>query len=780
MLEGLVFASTGAQIPGLWWIAPISAILALVFAVIFYKKMMSASEGNEKMIQIAGHVREGAMAYLTRQYKVVGIVFLVLMIIFAVLAYMGIQNPFVPVAFLTGGLFSGICGYIGMRTATNASARTAQGAMEGLNRGLQVAFRSGAVMGLVVVGLGLLDICAWFWILDQLIYTPENMATGLEFLGLKLVDENTTDIQKLVHITTTMITFGMGASTQALFARVGGGIYTKAADVGADLVGKVEAGIPEDDPRNPATIADNVGDNVGDVAGMGADLYESYCGSILATAALGAAVGLNAKEDQAAIAMNLITAPMIVAGIGTILSIIGMFMVRCREGATQRNLLTSLLIGTLGSSVLILIAGAILAAMGVISWGVFGAIVTGLFAGVIIGQATEYYTSDEYKPTKGIAEQANMGPATAIIDGLATGMYSAGIPVLTVIVGIVLAFSFAGGLSDFSRGLYGIGFAAVGMLATLGITLATDAYGPIADNAGGNAEMSGLPHEVRERTDALDSLGNTTAATGKGFAIGSAALTAMALLAAYIEEVKIWVGKLADKSSDGTFMGLTNAAAEKLNILDFVELFQMHIMNPYLLCGLFVGGMMAFVFCAMTMKAVGRAAGSMVNEVRRQFKEKPGIMDGTETPDYARCVDISTTGAQREMVVPSLLAIIVPVITGLVLGVPGVMGLLAGGLVCSFVLATMLNNAGGAWDNAKKFIEKGNHGGKKLGDGSKNPTHGAAVIGDTVGDPCKDTSGPSLNILIKLMSMVSIVFSPLVVKFSPMIQKFLGIVIDFK
>ena len=784
MLIGLVSALTEAPvvqalspIPALWWIAPISAILALVFAVFFYKKMMAASEGNEKMIEIAGHVRDGAMAYLTRQYKVVGIVFVVLMIIFAVLAYMGIQNPFVPVAFLTGGLFSGVCGYIGMRTATNASSRTAQGAMEGLNRGLQVAFRSGAVMGLVVVGLGLLDICIWFWVLDQVVYTAEHMKTGLPFLGLDLVQKGATEIDKLTSITTTMITFGMGASTQALFARVGGGIYTKAADVGADLVGKVEVGIPEDDPRNPATIADNVGDNVGDVAGMGADLYESYCGSILATAALGAAVG--AASGNADEAMKLITAPMIVAGVGTILSLIGMFMVRCKEGATQRNLLTSLLIGTLGSSVLIVIASAVLAATGIISWGIFGAIATGLVAGVIIGQATEYYTSDEYKPTKGIAEQANMGPATTIIDGLATGMYSTGIPVITVIIGIILAFSFAGGLTDFTRGLYGIGFAAVGMLATLGITLATDAYGPIADNAGGNAEMSGLPKEVRERTDALDSLGNTTAATGKGFAIGSAALTAMALLAAYIEEVKLWVGHLAKDAENGTFFGMTEAAAKKMDILAFVDKYDMHIMNPYLLCGLFIGGMMSFVFCAMTMKAVGRAAGSMVNEVRRQFRERPGIMEGTETPDYARCVDISTTGAQREMIIPSLLAIIVPVITGLILGVPGVMGLLAGGLVCSFVLATMLNNAGGAWDNAKKFIEKGNHGGKKLTDGSSNPTHGAAVIGDTVGDPCKDTSGPSLNILIKLMSMVSIVFSPLVVKFSPMIQDFLGMTIKF-
>lgn len=765
-------------LPGIWWVAPIASIAALIFAGFFYAKMMSASEGTEKMKEIAGHVREGAMAYLIRQYKVVFIVFVVLLIVFAVLALFGIQNPFVPVAFLTGGFFSGLCGFIGMKTATNASARTAQGASEGLNRGLQVAFRSGAVMGLVVVGLGLLDICIWYFILDKFFFTPENMQGGLKLFGMALVPENCTQVEKLVQITTTMITFGMGASTQALFARVGGGIYTKAADVGADLVGKVEAGIPEDDPRNPATIADNVGDNVGDVAGMGADLYESYCGSILATAALGAAVGasLVAKGAPMEKAVNLVTAPMFVAGIGTILSIIGMFLVRCKEGASQKNLLKALLFGTLGSSVLILIAVAILAHIGFITWGIFGSVVAGLIAGVIIGQATEYYTSDEYTPTKGIAGQAQMGPATAIIDGLATGMYSTGIPVITIVIGIILAFGFAGGFSDFGMGLYGIGFAAVGMLATLGITLATDAYGPIADNAGGNAEMSGLPPQVRERTDALDALGNTTAATGKGFAIGSAALTAMALLAAYIEEVKLWVGKFAEKASSGAFMGFSVESANNASILDFVDAYKLHIMSPFLLCGLFIGGMMAFVFCAMTMKAVGRAAGAMVNEVRRQFKDMPGIMEGKDTPDYAKCVDISTSGAQKEMIVPSLLAIVVPVLTGLILGVPGVMGLLAGGLTCGFVLATMLNNAGGAWDNAKKFIEKGHHGGKKLPDGTKNPVHGAAVIGDTVGDPCKDTSGPSLNILIKLMTMVSIVFTPVIVKFAPMIQEFFGFV----
>ena len=694
------------------------------------------------------------------------LVFVLLFVVFAVLAAFGVQNPFVPVAFLTGGFFSGLCGYVGMRTATLASSRTAQACRGSLNRGLQVAFRSGAVMGLVVVGLGLLDICAWYVILDRFIYTDANMASGLSLMGLQLVEPGCTLGAKMTHITTTMLTFGMGASMQALFARVGGGIYTKAADVGADLVGKVEAGIPEDDPRNPATIADNVGDNVGDVAGMGADLYESYCGSILATAALGASLG-------GADVVKQVTAPMIVAGIGTVLSVVGMLMVRCRnDNATQKELLRSLLTGTLGSSVLILLALVGLHFMGFISWGIFGSVVAGLVSGVVIGQATEYYTSDDYAPTRGIAGQAVMGPATAIIDGLATGMYSSGVPVLTICAGILCAFGFAGGFTDFTAGLYGIGFAAVGMLSTLGITLATDAYGPIADNAGGNAEMSGLPAEVRQRTDALDSLGNTTAATGKGFAIGSAALTALALLASYIEEAKLWIVKFA---GDGEFMGLKAADILPQPLDRFMGNFDLTVMNPLLLCGLFIGAMMAYVFCAMTMKAVGRAAGSMVEEVRRQFREIPGIMEGKGTPDYARCVDISTAGAQREMVVPSLLAVVVPVIVGLILGIPGVLGLLAGGMVGGFVLATMLNNAGGAWDNAKKYIEKGAHGGKRLADGAKNPTHGAAVIGDTVGDPCKDTCGPSLNILIKLMSMVSIVFAPAVIRYAPVVQRWIGL-----
>jgi len=750
-----------------WWIAPIAALSALGFAYYFYKNVMKAPEGTEKMIEIARYVREGAYAYLYRQYSVVALVFFALLAILAVCAYKGVQNPFVPVAFLTGGFFSGLCGFLGMKTATNASARTAQGASQSLNRGLQVAFRSGAVMGLVVVGFGLLDISLWYLILDKLVYTAENMKNGLTFLGLTLVQPGMSPEHKLVEITTTMITFGMGASTQALFARVGGGIYTKAADVGADLVGKVEAGIPEDDPRNPATIADNVGDNVGDVAGMGADLYESYCSSILATASLGAALTLSSQH-----VLKAVLSPMLVAGMGIILSILGIFLVRCKEDASQKNLLRALLLGTLSSSVLIIVAVAGLALTGWITWGVFGSVVSGLVAGVLIGQFTEYYTSDQYKPTRGIAAQANTGPATTIIDGFATGMYSAGLPVITIVVGILCAFGFAGGFSNLSMGLYGVGFAAVGMLATLGITLATDAYGPIADNAGGNAEMSGLGPEVRRRTDALDALGNTTAATGKGFAIGSAALTAMALLAAYIEEVRIWIARLAAEAGgifavgDVTFTPQTARAA---SVTDFVAAYDLTIMNPKLIGGLFIGGMMAFVFCAMTMKAVGRAAGAMVNEVRRQFREIEGIMEGWGKPDYARCVSISTRGAQREMILPSLLAIIIPVLTGLFLGVAGVMGLLAGGLSCGFVLAITLNNAGGAWDNAKKYIEKGAFGGRG------SDAHKAAVVGDTVGDPFKDTSGPSLNILIKLMTMVSVVFAGVVVKFAPAVSNWLGL-----
>ncbi|MHC4264973.1 MAG: sodium-translocating pyrophosphatase [Planctomycetota bacterium] len=766
-------------IPALWWIAPLASIAALIFAYIFYKKVMAEEEGTEKMISIAGHVRQGAYAYLYSQYKVVFVVFVLLFILFVALTYAGVQNPFMPIAFVTAGFFSALTGFLGMKTATNASARTAHGCISSLNRGLQVAFRSGAVMGLVVVGFGLLNITAWYWIMDKLVYTAEHMANGFQLWGLTLVPTGMDPGQKLVEMSSIMVTFGMGASTQALFARVGGGIYTKAADVGADLVGKVEAGIPEDDPRNPATIADNVGDNVGDVAGMGADLFESYCNSIFAAAALGAAVSLPVLAQLGMDPIKMVLAPSIVAGIGIILSIVGMFFVRCKEDATQKNLLRALLLGTLGSSLLIIVALVILVLLGWMTWGVFGSVISGLVAGVLIGQFTEIYTSDEYKPTKKLAEEAEMGAATTIINGFATGMNSSGLPVIAIVACILVAFGVAGGFTNITMGLYGIGFAAVGMLSTLGITLATDAYGPIADNAGGNAEMAGLGEEVRKKTDALDSLGNTTAATGKGFAIGSAALTAMAMLAALIGAIRVWIGRLAIEG-DGTYTvgdttfssgegveGAINIATA--SIADFVNAYDLNIMNPMLLGGLFIGCMMAFLFCAMTMKAVGRTAGDMVAEVRRQFKEIPGIMEGTGTPDYARCVAISTKGAQREMIVPSLLAIFIPVITGLVLGVAGVFGLLAGGLACGFVLAVTLNNAGGAWDNAKKYIEKGHHGGKG------SDAHKAAVVGDTVGDPFKDTSGPSLNILIKLMSMVSVVFAGVIVKFSPVIAGWLHI-----
>ncbi|MDM8004096.1 MAG: sodium-translocating pyrophosphatase [Bacteroidota bacterium] len=763
------------MIEGLFWIAPIAAVLALLFAWIFYRNMIKAPAGNERMQEIAGYVSEGAMAYLKRQYSVVFKVFMILVVLLLLLAYLGVQNPFVPIAFLTGGFFSGLCGYLGMKTATMASSRTAQGASVSLNNGLKIAFRSGAVMGLVVVGFGLLDIVLWFLILNYLVFTPENMAEGWKWLGLTFVQPGTDQHTKMIEMTATMLTFGMGASTQALFARVGGGIFTKAADVGADLVGKVEAGIPEDDPRNPATIADNVGDNVGDVAGMGADLYESYAGSILSTAALGAALPLLSASDQ----IKAIISPMIVAGVGILLSIAGVYMVRTKEQATQKNLLNALLLGTGGSSALILVAVALLAFLGWISWGVFGAVVAGLAAGVIIGQSTEYFTSDEYKPTKGIAKQTQQGPATTIIEGMAVGMMSSWVPVLVIAAAIIAAYGFAGGFTSFSNGVYGIGFAAVGMLSTLGITLATDAFGPIADNAGGNAEMSHLPKEVRERTDALDALGNTTAATGKGFAIGSAALTAMALVAAYIEEVRLWLGRTADAAPEGFKQigdvlfykstvptnvpdGMSAVMVSNAGIMDFVNAYNLSVLNPLLLGGIFIGAMMAFLFSALSMKAVGRAAGSMVDEVRRQFREIPGIMEGTGKPEYAKCVAISTKGAQREMLFPSLLAIAVPFVTGIVLGVPGVVGLLVGGMTAGFTLASMLNNAGGAWDNAKKFIEKGNYGGKR------SESHKAGVVGDTVGDPFKDTSGPALNILIKLMSMVSVVLAGLTVMWSIM------------
>jgi K(+)-stimulated pyrophosphate-energized sodium pump len=722
----------------LFWLVPASAVLALGFAFLFFKQMLKKDEGTDTMRKIAAHVRKGAMAYLKQQYKVVTVIFILLAAIFAIMAYFGLQNNWVPFAFLTGGIFSGLAGFFGMKTATYASARTANAAKKSLNSGLKIAFRSGAVMGLVVVGLALLDISLWYLVLD------------------KWIDVG--DHNKLVVITTTMLTFGMGASTQALFARVGGGIYTKAADVGADLVGKVEAGIPEDDPRNPATIADNVGDNVGDVAGMGADLYESYAGSILATAALGASAFIADTNMQ----LKAVFAPMIIAAIGVVLSIIGIYAVRTKEGANMKQLLSALGRGTNFSSVLVAAATfAILWVLGIENWlGLSFSVVIGLFAGVIIGQATEYFTSHSYSPTKKIAESAKTGPATVIISGIGAGMISTAIPVITIVVAIVLAFMSATNFDvsnmlsahNINLGLYGIGIAAVGMLSTLGITLATDAYGPIADNAGGNAEMSGLGAEVRKRTDALDALGNTTAATGKGFAIGSAALTALALLASYIEEIKIGLVRMGQTTIE-VCGNTVDTASASLN--DFVQYYNITLMNPIVLGGMFIGAMMAFLFCGLSMNAVGRAAQSMVEEVRRQFKEIVGIMEGKAEPDYARCVAISTKGAQREMLLPSLLAIIVPVVTGIVLGVAGVMGLLVGGLSAGFVLAVFMANAGGAWDNAKKYVEEGNLGGKG------GECHKATVVGDTVGDPFKDTSGPSLNILVKLMSMVAIVMAGL-------------------
>ncbi len=822
------------EIPTIWWLAPIGAIIALITAYILYLQVKSADEGDEEMKRIAAYVRKGAMAYLRQQYKVVAIFFIIVSAILFVMGQIGVQHKLVFIAFLTGGFFSGLCGFLGMSTATIASNRTTQGAKESLNKGLQIAFRAGAVMGLVVVGFGLVDITMWFLILSKI---APALIKGFHM--------------SLVEITVVMLCFGMGASSQALFARVGGGIYTKAADVGADLVGKVEAGIPEDDPRNPATIADNVGDNVGDVAGMGADLYESYCGSILATAALGvaavASIGILHGQEMVIAQAKMLAMPMVLAGIGIIMSIIGIGMVRTKEDATMKDLLGALSRGINGSSVLIIIATFVLSWLLLrdipgVNWvGISFSVISGLVAGIIIGKSTEYYTSYEYNPTKGISRQSETGPATVIIAGIATGMKSTWASLATVIVAIILSFSFAGGFSEFSLGLYGVGIAAVGMLATLGITLATDAYGPIADNAGGNAEMTHQDPQVRKRTDALDSLGNTTAATGKGFAIGSAALTALALMASYVEEVRVgqqreaaeffsamrdakpaqvyyighnkWAQLISIERKDGkvkvkanclmdlshaekrgkpiakntilTKLGAPNdekvrighlagypkelqlVAAPDASLSQYMQFYNVTLMNPKVLCGMFAGVLLVFLFCAMTMEAVGRAAYAMVKEVRRQFREIPGIMEGKATPDYARCVEISTKGAQKEMVIPSLLALIVPVGIGLIFGIPGVLGLLAGGLTCGFGVAIFMANAGGAWDNAKKFVETGEFGGK----GSDN--HKATVVGDTVGDPFKDTSGPSLNILIKLMSMVSVVFAGLIVKFAPQISDWL-------
>jgi K(+)-stimulated pyrophosphate-energized sodium pump len=723
----------------LFCLVPFASLVALGFALYFYKRMKKESEGTSDMIRIAANVREGAISYLRQQYKIVGYVFIALFFIFAMMAYVfKIQNGWVPFAFLTGGFFSGLAGFLGMKTATYASARTANAARQSIDRGLKIAFRSGAVMGLVVVGFGLLDISIWYVVLNH--FTPDNVMSPSA---------------KLCTITTTMLTFGMGASTQALFARVGGGIYTKAADVGADLVGKVEEDIPEDDPRNPATIADNVGDNVGDVAGMGADLYESYCGSILATASLGAAAfATQAVETQ----FKAVIAPMLIGAVGVLLSVLGIFVVRTKENATMRNLISSLERGTNLASVLIIIfTFFILWLLGIGNWWQLGLSVTvGLVVGIVIGRSTEYFTSQSYKPTQKLSASGQTGAATVIISGIGLGMLSTAIPVIAVVIGVILSFGFATGFdfSQISVGLYGISMASVGMLSTLGITLATDAYGPIADNAGGNAEMASLGEEVRNRTDALDSLGNTTAATGKGFAIGSAALTGLALLASYIEEIRI--GLIREGQTVLNLDGGAIVDTAKATFADFMSYFDVTVMNPRVLSGMFIGAMLTFLFCGLTMTAVGRVAEKMVEEVRRQFHDIKGILEGKATPEYGKCVMISTKGAQREMVIPSLLAIVAPIVTGIIFGVSGVLGLLVGALSSGFVLAIFMANAGGAWDNAKKFVEEGNFGGK----GSE--THKATIVGDTVGDPFKDTSGPSLNILIKLMSMISIVMAGLI------------------
>ncbi|MEI0489754.1 sodium-translocating pyrophosphatase [Brachyspira pulli] len=776
-----------------------AAILTLAFAFYFYKWMRKQDEGNETMKEIASHVRSGAIAYLKQQYKVIAFFFAGAFIIFAILSYaLKVQNPFIPIGFLTGGFFSTLSGFLGMKTATYASARTANAASKSLNEGLTIAFRSGAVMGLTVVGLALLDISLWFIVLNLWL---DNSLFGTDFLNLAStgIAKGTAEYTaaKMHFVTTTMLSFGVGASFQALFARVGGGIFTKAADVGADLVGKVEAGIPEDDPRNPAVIADNVGDNVGDVAGMGADLYESYAGSILAAMSLGsAAFGYINPDVSPIFAVSL---PMILAAIGTLSSIIGVFFVKTKEGATMGELLKSLRVGVYVSSAIIIIVSFLLVKMLLPNnLGLFVSIIVGLIAGNVVGFFTEYYTAAEYRPTQWVAEQSKTGPATVIIGGLAVGMQSTLIPVVTVVISIILAFGFAGGFgaeaSSFSQGLYGIALASVGMLSTLGITLSTDAYGPIADNAGGNAEMSGLPESVRERTDALDSLGNTTAATGKGFAICSAALTAMALIAAYIEEIKTALGRMINTGNltsidIGTVQYTANSAKElydkvvySLGMNEFMNAFNIHLMNPKVLIGIFIGAMLVFFFCALTMKAVGRAAAGVVEEVRRQFREIKGLLAGDKgvKADYEKAVQICTKSAQKEMIVPSVLAIIVPVVVGFLFGVPAVIGMLVGGLTSGFAMAVMMSNAGGAWDNAKKYIEAGNLGGKKIidpktGEKITNPNHAAAVIGDTVGDPFKDTSGPSINILIKLMSLISVVFAGAIVAFSPKIQAILGI-----
>jgi K(+)-stimulated pyrophosphate-energized sodium pump len=724
----------------LFWLAPIAAIVALSFAWHFYRDMLAQDEGNDRIRVIGGYVRDGAMAYLRQQYRVMALVFLAAAGLFAVLAWgFGIQNAWLPVTFIAGGLSSALAGYFGMQTATRAAPRTAAAAQTSLAGALRIAFRSGAVMGLVVVGLGLANLVFWFWLIDLLM--PANDGGG-----------------RLVLVATTVLTFGMGASLQALFARVGGGIFTKAADVGADLVGKVEAGIPEDDLRNPAVIADNVGDNVGDVAGMGADLFESYCGSILAACALGAAAYVSAPLMQ----LKAVVAPLAIAGLGVLLSVVGVYLVHTREGADQRELLAALSRGINISAALIVVAAAgLLWLLGIDNhWCLWGSVVTGLATGIVIGRSTEYFTSPVYGPTRHIAKAAEGGAATVVIAGIGVGLLSCIPPVVAVVAGTLLSFLFAAGfeLQQMALGLYGVAIAAVGMLSTLGITLASDAYGPIADNAGGNAEMSGLGPEVRARTDALDSLGNTTAATGKGFAIGSAALTALALIASYVEVVRI--GLVDAGITELALPGCRAVATASADLLDFMTYYNVSLLNPVVLVSLFLGAMVAFAFSGLTVLAVGRAAQLMVDEVRRQFHADSGILSGQTEPDYARCVAISTVGAQREMVLPSVIAIAAPVIVGLLFGVAGVIGLLAGGLAGGFCLAVFLSNAGGAWDNAKKYIESGRHGGKN------SPAHRASVIGDTIGDPFKDTSGPSLNILIKLMSIVAIVMAGVTISHS--------------
>ncbi len=743
------------SIPLLWYLAPVGAFFALVFSAIFFRLVKKSDPGTKQMQEIAGYVREGAFAYLKQQYKGVGLFFIIVFILFQFMALgLKVLHPLIPWAFLTGGFFSGLAGFIGMNTATIASNRTTQACSVSLNKGLRVAFYAGSVMGLVVVGLALIDISAWFWVLHYLKFPLEK-------------------------ITVIMLSFGMGASTQALFARLGGGIYTKAADVGADLVGKVEAGIPEDDVRNPATIADNVGDNVGDVAGMGADLYESYAGSILATAALGmsAVLQLGVNHEAGWVTewmIRFVTAPMALAGIGAFLSIFGIFMVSAKENAGTKELMFALNKSVYFSSFLIAIAAYFVTKFMLppeYSFGIFMSAVIGLAAGILIGWFTERSTSHSYKPTRAIADQSEYGPATVILEGIGLGMLSTAAPVITIVVAVMAAFSFSRGFESIEMGLYGIGFGAVGMLATLGVTLAMDAFGPIADNAGGNAEMCHLPQEVRERTDSLDSVGNTTAATGKGFAIGSAALTGMALLAAYMEEVRNGLVLVGQKIGQVPYLHIAytpeysaNIKADHASIMQFIDYYKIFVLNPKFLMGIFLGGMVVFVFSALTIKAVGKAAGKMVEEVRRQFRTMPGILKGTTKPDYANCVKISTISAQQEMILPAFIGIVTPIAVGLIFGVAGVLGVLVGGLTTGFILATMMNNAGGAWDNAKKYVETGVHGGKG------SDCHKATVVGDTVGDPFKDTSGPCINILIKLMSMISIVFAGFIVAYSPRIE----------